>query len=273
MKWPALALALVLAAQAGHTQGIRIRSTVTGNTCLGSARGYSRDASTTALWRFDTSTGASVTDDVGAYPLTLVGSPAVVAGVFGNARTFTASGTYGTFTADNALKTIMAGEWTVEAIVRHPYSWVGTSTRYFFSVAGTDAGETNAENSLGSVGYNSDGAGTAMWESGAGVNSMDQISSRPIVGAGTFHYVAWRKRLSAGNYLVDFIVNGVLVTSTTAVATSAGGANAVGRVAIYGSSNSTSGAWAGDINQIRVSSVARTLTELAEPFNAACYVR
>lgn len=230
------------------------------------------DANTFALYDFNEASGTTLGDVSGnGRDMTWVGSPTVIAGLSGNARTLNGSTQYAELLSDANWRTLFTAStgWTIEAWVRIPLASGGTSRQYFFSNAGSFSGETLANNSLCSTIMTNGGGYGIFWESGSGTNSIDQQNDDRALGQGRWSHIAWRRNAGTPTATTDVFINGQLVRSYSAATLAAGGTDAaqynhIGR--FYRSSSTSS--WAGDIDEIRISNTPRTNSEIDTSYRA-----
>lgn len=248
------------------------------------ASGMLVDANTVSLWQFGLTSGSTVPDAVGGNNLTIVGgTPATVTGITGNgdARTLTSSIYCEVATPSNIQSALTAtgSGWTVEAWLK-PNLGSGSTTRaYLWSCAGSFAGDTGTDNSIGSGSIATNGNPGIFWErnfnnsgvSSNGFNAMDTSVAQNIVPQGVWTHVAWRRNApSGGQSTVDFFVNGELVTSFAAAYIAAFtplsiGANHYWHIGRF-YRGTASEQWAGTIDEMRLSNIARTNSEIAGSF-------
>ena len=243
--------------------------------------GHAIDASTLALWRFNDVSGSTLPDASGnGYDMTIVGgTPTTVTGITGgNGRTLTSS-IYAEIATPTPFINAFTGltGWTVEAWVKRALTTGDTSRRYFFSCAGSFAGDVGTDNAVASCGLSTDGGPAIFWErnfndSGSpsnGFNACDQAATGNHVPQGIWVHVAWRRNAdSLGSSSTDFFYNGQLAVSfaskkTAGISTPIATHYAhIGR--FYRSTNSEG--WTGDVDEVRLSSVPRTDAEILSSF-------
>jgi hypothetical protein len=230
------------------------------------------DANTFALYDFNESSGTTLGDVSGnARHMTWVGSPTVIGGLSGNARTLNGSTQYAELLSDANWRTLFTAStgWTIEAWVRIPLASGGSTRQYFFSNAGSFSGETLANNALCSTIMTNGGGYGIFWEHSTGTNGIDQQSNDRALGQGRWSHIAWRRNAGTPTATTDVFINGQLVRTYSAATLAAGGTaatqyNHIGRFYRDNSGNS----WSGDIDEIRISDIPRTNSEIGTSYQA-----
>jgi len=227
------------------------------------------DANCFAHYYFDEASGTTLADSSGnGRDMTLVGSPTVIAGLNGNARTFNGTTQYAEVISDANWRTLFGAAWTIEAWIKQPVATGGTSRMYLFSNAGSFSGETLADNCLAAVINSPCGGYGVFWENGAGVNGIDQFSANCAVGQGQWAHMAWRRNAaSGGSAVVEIFVDGRKIVTYSAATVAAGGTSAAqyNHIARFYRDNSGS-SWSGTIDELRISNIARSDAEILESY-------
>jgi len=227
-------------------------------------RGHIVDANTWALWRFDEGSGGATTDLVSGYVLTFSGTNASVwsAGQINYAHTFNGSNDLGrTAAADSATRTMLLGDWTIEALINRT---AGQTDGFGTIWAYAAAGEGEDTNALADLSIGTTGRILYYWERSAGTdvtgNTTDTISD------GAWHHVAITKKYNGVNYDVIAYIDGAPSQTFSGLLNATGGTNTGMRMAtgVYG--GSTTDRFKGLIDEIRVSSVARTADEIYDSY-------
>lgn len=247
------------AAALAYAPGYQVLARVRVNT-YGPPAGMVADANTHRLWRLE-GTGSEASD-VGTDTLAPTSvTPPSVAGVVGKARQFNQTDAYlkGTVTGASAAL-IQANVWTFEATCR--IDGVHASTGWIVGYGGTVFSGAEADNSQAVVGLTSDGWLRLQIENGAGINtSVIQSAGTKVPQKVWCHVAAVRN----GGTLTWY-VNGTAVQSQAVGATPTGGSLAAWTV---GSANMSTDVSLTTVDEVRISSVARSASEILASYRAA----
>lgn len=249
----------------------------------GGIRGGTRmdiDSNTVAYWGFDETNGATVLNDLTGnghnLALSAGGNFSTDARV---GRAYLMNGTsFGTAPDAGGAYTAFQGEWTVEFWLPESISSVPGSNKAI--IAFGESGATADENKQMEIGINSAGRIYWDWEKGTQVAVTGTQTTGPALGdypEGFF--VAVRKREETGGvtYAVDLFINGDLVQTWTGLDNATDGGNSLWYLGIdvrAGGGGGAIGYASGAIDELRVSSVARTdqqikrSCELGNSYNA-----
>lgn len=226
------------------------RVMVIGGSTLG--RQMSVDSATHAYWRMEDA-GSTLTDSsANSLNLTVSGSSSQVNGKVSRARSFT--GGYATRPGSGSDATVLKGEWTVEFWAQPLAS--GTIISY------GGAGETGGDNVLMEIGISSNKV-YWKWEHSGGVDVTGTQTGSLTSSSLPHKFIAVRKKFNGTDYDVTLFVNGVAVDQWAGQTNATGGGSSNWYVA-YDPETST--AATATIDELRVSSVARTDKEIASDF-------
>jgi hypothetical protein len=232
--------------------------------------GHKLDANTLALWRMDEASG-NLVDAVGAYPLTLVGAPTVVAGKIGNARQFAAQGDcfQSAVIAAGDSTTFSSGNYTVEVWFNIDPSITGTTAWPGYGTGGRTGGALFSVQSVGLwlLFFILDDTGTldVKISTGAGANTFRASGpSWTSLATGTWHHAAVRRTVvDASHGLYDIFLDGAKKTSTTLAAPTDSGAS--NRFTV-GAIDVAFDQFKGQMDDVRLSGIARSDAEISESF-------
>jgi hypothetical protein len=180
----------------------------------------------------------------------------------GQSRLLVADVTEFVHVSDPTFLTMLKGSWTFEA-------WVVPRASSFnrgLFAHGDPSVETAADNVTGI-----DLTTTEirfLSESGAGVDATFTTSDLYMIqasGSGVKHHIAVRKT-STGTYTVDFFWDGVLVDISGALVEYTGGENGFIRLCNSPGTSGVPHEWAGIIDDVRISNIARTNAEIKESY-------
>lgn len=228
-------------------------------------RGFSTDGSTLANWRLNDDS-VTIADQTGNYGLSTTGSPTFTNSPLEKSLTLNGSAQYASGSGDSAAETNLKGEWTVEAIFR-PSSEPTVAQAI---VCYTANGETEADNSLMSVYRLNGGEIRVYWEKDAGTDVTNDTSSSPASDISYWHHVVVIKKDNGSNYDIEVWHGSFndhdlqLITTFTNVDNATGGGSSqwyIGR-----DPTDSSFDFDGDIDSVRVSSVARTASEIKDEY-------
>ncbi len=228
-------------------------------------RGHIVDASAVGVWRFNEPSGSTIADETGnGHTLTINSTPTYVVGTISQGYRMTAAAQYFSRANNAAFTTAMLGECTVEAWVwlENGYNANG----YVMDYAGN--GETAATNGLMAVTIGSTRYLGVYWEKNTGTDVINADATAGQITAETWtHIGVVRRLLSPGKYAVDFYVNGALVdTLDNAAAGYDPPTDGSSATLTFGRWPDASSRFKGAIDDARISSVARTATEIANSY-------
>lgn len=215
-----------------------------------------------AYWPFDEAAGSSIADTSGnGYTLTVTGTGTITNGKVARCRTWGGGADFANGAGSGAAVTALLGEWTVEfwlpATVASP-SLSGV-------VAYSSTGGTSADNALMLVGVTSGPRIWWKWQNGTKSN----VTATQTLG-GTLNsftggvFVALRKKDAGGGlYDVDLFLNGVKTESWLGQANASGGGSSSWWI---NTDPDTGNKYASKIDEVRVSSVARTDEEILRSY-------
>ncbi|NDD55068.1 hypothetical protein EBZ39_14595, partial [bacterium] len=222
------------------------------------------ESRTLALWRLDDSGSTAVDAGPNGYTLTASGSTtANVSGKINKCRTFSGGHLANSTTSATAVSALQ-GQWTVEMwLNRENASGVGTVISF--------GGATSASNdnrlldiyvSMTTAGF------TCTWENGSG-NAVTMSSSANGWFGGWCNLAVIKKQNSTNPSTYDLFVyvNGVLRSTFLAQANCSGGNNGYWYI---GKSSKAGTAFAGKIDDVRVSSYAKSEGEILQNFRRGC---
>lgn len=242
-------------------------STSVGGIAKGIVYGHIPDANSIALWRW---TGTSpwpsevnagtwnTVSETSAFPNTTYSAPGAVKRARGYANN-TSQKLQGP-TGQAAMSTVFQGEWTIEAwtsVFQQGGDPVGII--FSFTGLGTDTAN-NSQASIGIVG-NADttnmGKLYAQWRLTS--STLVNVYSQYSVPVGQWaHVAAVKQSVGGGLYSVTLYINGVVAGSATGLTNANGGTSTNMRVAIGGDGNFADVPYAGLIDEIHISNVARS---------------
>ena len=217
-------------------------------TRTGSASAMTADANTVGLWHLDESSGTSVADSsTSSNTGTASGAPIIDEGMFSNARTFDGDDDYVSVADDSSLQLTTA--LTVEAWVKtaiEPNAETAivrkdtlTGTRYLYGLLLTPDGKINAQY------YN----GTSFTATSLSAITDDQ-----------WHHAA----MTISGTTLSLYLDGIYQSSTTISGTQGA---PTGELGIGTNPPNTSGSrdsrFTGQIDEVRISNVARSASEIA----------
>jgi hypothetical protein len=221
---------------------------------------YPVDSSTLVYWPLDEASGTSIADISGnAVTLTATAAGTIAIKRVNNARNLGANSASGGTLGANA--TVMADKWTVEFLVPGSVGGAANGAVVAYSAV---AGGTLATNTLMMIGIDATQHVFWRWENGSNVviASGTATTALDVVAVASGVFIAVRKTLTATSCCVDLFVDGSfnqrwtvpLANNTTGGASSKWYLNLDPRSSAH---------YGGFIDEVRISSVARTETEIS----------
>jgi hypothetical protein len=222
-------------------------------------------ANTSSLWRLDEASGTAVADAASNAPLTITGSPTVLAFKCGNARTFSGSAQYASGASTAGQKAaLIAGDFSFSFWAR-PTSLAANRTVISHSGAND---ETAANNILFRVRLLTTGAIEAMWENGSGVDvtsvSSTATSEFQTLIAGILYHIGVNVAVNGANRDVTFYVNGQLHSTVTGKAPPDNGGSGQWYLARDGAVTTTD--FAGQLDEIHFVTATRNASDFLAEF-------
>ncbi len=223
---------------------------------------FQADANTIALWHFNEPSGATAFDSVGNLTITWTGTPTVTTGLFGSARTFNGTNQYGDISTPMSAGFLsqLKGSFTVEWISKRTKQ-SGAAYHNVFSCGGNILSDAEAENVLIAIAPRDNATTNLFWEGTAGVDRVNSTNDTNTIGFGqSYHYSAISRSCSGGNCSAILYDNGQPFYTWGAVEEPKTGTNAtcgIGHLPSYAGDY-----FAGDIDELRISSTARSAGEI-----------
>ena len=229
------------------------------------------DASTIGLWRLRERERATrkIVDAVGGRHLQIdVGNAAANIAIsaparnkIGTCRKFQAQQYGGGIgPGDPTMQASLLGSCTVELWLRHDHTTALAFVLFQYGAGGSDS--SSDSNFLGQLCLNGNNSNRLRWhhEHGSGTNvHYDQATGSGLT-INTWYHVAAVKTVTGSNCTIKFYVNGALVdTSGTLTSCTGGSASWISVGATCGLGDAS---FLGDIKDIRISSLARSTTEI-----------
>jgi hypothetical protein len=165
---------------------------------------------------------------------------------------------------------LFIGEWTIEWWMRREHGPISAVTRHLFGYGGT--GESLATNVLSSIYFDATDNINVLWEHGAGGTDVLSTSANTVSdiqsGQNRHHFAIVKSDAGGSTYDVDFYYDGIFVETLGSGLTNAAGAT--DSTVKFRIGEDTTGAlpWGGVIDDIRISSKARSATEVLSSYNS-----
>lgn len=221
------------------------------------SQGHQADSSTVALWR----NGSDVT---GTYPLSATGTVTSVPAMYKKDWEYVSS-SYASGIGDAAAVTALLGEWTAEwwscgMTGTYPGSMSASGLGSGNIIAYGGVTESSPDNTL--IHIRISGSNLIWrWENGAGTDVTGTIAISSATN-GRFNHYALRKKFNGVKYDVELFVNGQLSGSSLNVDNASGGSSSSNWFIAKDPDGVTPNGFSGVINDIRISKVARTESEI-----------
>ncbi len=230
------------------------------------------DGYTMALWRFNEANGSNnLTDVVGTHTLTQSGSPLPVAGVVDGGRSFDSGATQffsGIATTGGEQTTFKTGDYSVEFWGKLPTSGFPIGGRTFYDilyVGGLYASAVQLNNVLFGLNVQSDGKLGIYWDKGGPGVQIDTLlpANTWVVADGWVHWAITKTTNGDGTCILRVYKNAVLIYTSGNVNEPDGGTTGTWNV---GRADNSPNKFFGTLDEMRVSSKARTPAEIAESY-------
>ncbi len=213
---------------------------------MGTHQSMPIDASVWDFWKFDDA--GPFSDEISRFPLTNT-STTQVAGQISFARNYSTGQKAASGSVDTSTLTMASGEWTAEAWVRS----VAADTNYHYVFTLSDSAGNNEFMSLGIR------LGTIFteWVNGG----FHEFRGATDIRDSLWHHIAVVKAsLGGGSYQYTIYLDGIQDAQETATGTNVSTASS-GIIYTFGQSGGSFG-WPGDIDETRISNVARSGAEI-----------